>query len=75
MLTLRLRTLGRTSILGGVLVVLAVGIIIGVIVHVTPEAGLPADEHLPFLLIALLASAALGGLGVALILPRPPSGS
>ena len=61
--------------LGALLVVLAAAVIVGVTVHVCNESGFPADQHLPVLLVLLLAGVVLVGLGVALILPQPPRGS
>jgi apolipoprotein N-acyltransferase len=71
----RIRTARPTAILGGLLVVLAAAVVVGVLVHVCHESGSPADRHLPVLLALLLAAVGMLGLGLALILPRPPRGS
>lgn len=63
-------TVGPARAAGVLLLVLAVAVIVYVMVHVTGESGLPADDHLPVLLAALLVAATAIGVGIALLLPR-----
>jgi hypothetical protein len=56
--------------LGGLMVVVSAVAFAGVTVHVAGEAGLPADGHLPLLLLGLLAALVTFGLGVALLIGR-----
>jgi uncharacterized membrane protein YczE len=71
----KIRGARRRPIFGALLVVLSVAVFVGVTGHVCGEAGQPADDHLPVLLVALLAACITLGLGIALMLPRPPQGS
>jgi hypothetical protein len=70
-----IRTIHPSRAVGVLLIVLSVATFVGVIVHVTGETGLPADEHLPTLLIALLGAVVAFAAGLALLLPRPPAGN
>jgi len=71
----RARTAGRSRIFGALLVASSVAVLMVVVAHVCRESGLPADDHLPALLVAMLGACITVGLGIALMLPRPPHGS